>query len=278
MPTELKLPSGVLRINRAGADLGSNPSARLTICVHGLSANSRSFDYIAESIASPENAVVAIDLRGRGWSEITPAGTYGWANHAKDVLDLATALGRTTFDYVGHSMGAFIGMDLAKRAPERVRRLALIDAIGVPEAGAMPSIFAAVQRLGAVHKSADAYVETLKKLGTIAPWNAYWDAHYRYDLVPSGDGVAARTDKTAVMEDVAYATVQQPRSYWPSITMDTLLLRASRPLGHGFIVSEDDRKRFVATAPHARSVDVDANHYGIMMHASTAQHLGEFLK
>jgi pimeloyl-ACP methyl ester carboxylesterase len=269
---ELKLPSGVLRINRFG-----DPGGPLTICVHGLSANSRSFDYLAASLASPEKSVVAIDLRGRGWSEITPAGTYGWASHAKDVLDAATALGATTFDYVGHSMGAFIGLDLAKRAPERIRKLALIDAIGVPEVGALPSIFAAVQRLGAVHKSADAYIETLKKLGTIDPWNPYWDAHYRYDLIPSGDGVSARTDKTAVMEDVAYASTQQPRSYWPSVTMETLLIRAARPLGLGFIVSEDDRTRFVTSAPHARAVDVDANHYGIMMHASTAKHLGEFL-
>jgi pimeloyl-ACP methyl ester carboxylesterase len=273
MTDELKVPSGVLRVNRFG-----DPGGRLTICVHGLSANSRSFDFLAQSMASSERAVVCVDLRGRGWSEITPAGTYGWGNHAKDVLDVATALGRETFDYVGHSMGAFIGMDLAKRAPERVQKLALIDAIGVPETGAMPSIFAAVQRLGAVYPSADAYLAALKKLGTVDPWNRYWDAHYRYDLVPSKEGVVARTDKTAVMEDVAYASLQQPRSYWPSITMETLLLRASRLLGSGFIVSEDDRKRFVTTAPRARSVDIDANHYGIMMHPSTAQHLGEFLK
>ena len=269
---DLQLPSGTVRAQRFGAEHGG-----LVLCVHGLSANSRSFDFLAESLAAPGRSIVAIDLRGRGLSAITGVGTYGWGNHAKDILDAATALGASSFDYVGHSMGAYIGMELARRAPERVRRLALIDAIGVPEAGAMPSIFAAVQRLGAVHASADAYIASLRKLGTIDPWSDYWETHYRYDLVTSGDGVSPRTDKTAVMEDIAYATMQQPRSMWAGLTMATLLLRATRPLGGGFIVSEDDRDGFVAKVARARAEDVDANHYGIMTHATTAKHLRSFL-
>ncbi len=272
-PLDLELAAGHFRAHRFGAEGG-----RLTICVHGLSANSRSFDYLGESLSLPGSTVVAMDLRGRGWSEITAPGTYGWANHARDVVHVAMALGATTFDYVGHSMGAYVGMELARRAPDRVRRLALIDAIGAPEPAAMPSIFAAVARLGASHTDADAYIAAVKKLGTIEPWNATWETHYRYDLVRSGQSVASRTDKAAVMEDVAYAGGQQPRTFWPRLTMETLLLRAGVPLGGGFIVSEEDRRSFLSTAPRARAVDVMANHYGIMTDPTSAEHLRNFFK
>lgn len=91
MPTalDLKLPSGTLRAHRSGA----GPD-RLVLCVHGLSANSRSFDFIARALVSPRRTVVAIDLRGRGWSDITPPGTYGWEN-CRDAAFHARAAGRT---------------------------------------------------------------------------------------------------------------------------------------------------------------------------------------
>ena len=37
--------------------------------------------------------LVAVDLRGRGRSEVTGAGTYGWRSHARDVLGVANAVG-----------------------------------------------------------------------------------------------------------------------------------------------------------------------------------------
>jgi pimeloyl-ACP methyl ester carboxylesterase len=270
----LPLPSGTLRAHRFGP-----AGAPLVVCVHGLSANSRSFDFLGESLASKDRAVVAIDLRGRGWSDVTRAGTYGWANHAKDVLDAADALGAERFDFVGHSMGAYVGMELARQAAHRVGRIVLIDAVGLPEAAAMPPILAAVQRLGAVHADADAYVAAVRRLGTVEPWSKYWDQHYRYDLVPARGGVSPRTHAGAVLEDIAYASTQQPYRLWGSLAMPSLLVRAARPLGTstGFIVSAADRDRFVAQVRGARAVEVDANHYGVITHADTAAHVRSFL-
>ena len=270
---DLKLPSGALRAHRFGAE-----ADRLTLCIHGLSANSRSFDFIAESLASPTSTVVAIDLRGRGWSDITPPGTYGWANHAQDVVATADALGASTFDYIGHSMGAFIGLELARLAPERIRKLVLIDAIGVPEAAALLSISASIQRLGTKHANADAYVAAMRAMGHIEQWNDYWEAYYRYELVPSPDGgVTPRTDRAAVFEDAVYGSTQRPNSYWPAITMDALLLRAARPLGAGYIVTAHDRDQFLASVARSSAVDIDANHYGIVTHQATADNVRRFL-
>jgi pimeloyl-ACP methyl ester carboxylesterase len=267
----LELTSGRLRAHRFGPEGG-----RLTLCVHGLSANSRSFDFLGEELASEGRTLVAIDLRGRGFSAITGLGSYGWRNHARDVLEAATRLGAPRFDYIGHSMGAFIGMEVAQTAPERVERLVLIDAVGVPEAASLLPIIAAVQRLGNVHADADAYVAKVKSLGTVTPWSPVWETHYRYDLVPAEGGVRPRTDHAAVLEDMAYGATQHPRAFWPKLTMKTLLVRSSRPIGHGFIVSASDRAEFLRTAPHAEAVDVDANHYGVMTHPGTAEAIRSF--
>jgi pimeloyl-ACP methyl ester carboxylesterase len=265
------LPSGTLRGERYG------DGAALTLCVHGLSANSRSFSRIGEGLGSSDRKVVAIDLRGRGLSDVSAAGTYGWSNHARDVLAVADPLGVERFDYVGHSMGAYIGMVLATLAPKRVRRMVLIDAVGLPEPLSLVPIAAAVRRLGAVHASADAYIDAIRKLGTIEPWSGYWERHYRYEIVATEGGVRSRTDSAAVLEDMVYASTQSPRALWPAITMDALLVRAARPLGGGFIVSEGDRSGFVVTAPRARAIDIDANHYGVVMHEETVRQIGGFL-
>ena len=87
----------------------------------------------------------------------------------------------------------------------------------------------------------------------------------------------ARTDRAAVLEDIAYGSHQHPPDLWPSIAMRTLLLRAAAPLGGGFILSAADRDRFLATVRRATAVDVDANHYGIMTHTATAAALRSLL-
>ncbi|HEX3344325.1 MAG TPA: alpha/beta fold hydrolase [Polyangiaceae bacterium] len=265
------LPSGTLRAQRFG------DGAALTLCGHGLSANCHSFGFLGETLGSRDRTVIAPDLRGRGLSDVTPAGTYGWDNHAQDVVAIADALGVERFDYVGHSMGAYIGMALARRAPKRIRRMVLIDAVGLPDPLSLVPIAAAVRRLGVVHASADAFVDAVRRLGTIEPWSDHWERHYRYEVVATSSGVRSRTDSAAVLEDMVYASTQSPHAMWPALTMETLLLRASRPIGGGFIVTVRDRDAFVTTAPRARAVEIDANHYGVVMHEETGRQIARFL-
>ncbi len=269
---DLVVASGRLRALQSGHDGG-----RLTLAVHGLSANARSFDALAPEMARGRRAVVAIDLRGRGHSAITGPGTYGWTAHARDVLAVADAFRAESFDYVGHSMGAFIGMEVARLAPRRVGCLVLIDAAGRPEPEALVPIAKGLERLGSVHADADAYVAAVRGLGTVTPWHPTWEAHYRYDLVAAPSGVTPRTDRAAVMEDLAFGAAEDPRLRWAELVMPTLLVRASQPLGGGFVLTEADRDGVLRTAPRAVAVDVAANHYGVMTHADTAQSIRRFL-
>ena len=271
---DLQLPSGSLRALRAGPEGGSP-----VVCVPGLSANARSFDAISAALARAGRHVVALELRGRGFSPATAPGTHGWLHHAEDVLEAATRLGFTAFDLVGHSMGAFVAMQTAALAPDRVRGLVLIDGIGPPDPAAIPPILASVQRLGVLFPSADAYWGTLRGRGVFGAAEELWEAHARYELETVVGGVRARTSSEAVIEDLKYGAEHDAKLFWPSLRMPTLLVRASQPLPptDGFIVGTALRDAFLATVPSAKVVEIDANHYSVIAHRDALRAVCGFL-
>jgi pimeloyl-ACP methyl ester carboxylesterase len=62
------------------------------------------------------------DLRGHGWSEAPPGG-YEKERLANDLLELLDALELERVGYVGHDWGAFAGLLIALRAPQRLSGL-----------------------------------------------------------------------------------------------------------------------------------------------------------
>jgi 3-oxoadipate enol-lactonase len=205
--------------------------------------------------------------RGRGRSEITPLGSYGWDCHVRDLLEIAELYGADSFDVIGHSMGGFIGMSLAAQHPRRCSRLVLIDAVGVPEPTALVSITKSISRLGRTYQSVPALLSYMQAAGTITPWDEFWDSYFAWELEPVDDTVRIRTDLAAVGEDGAYASKQDVYGLWPRLRCPVLLVRASRPMaqGGGLVVSQADAERFAAEARDATVVDVDADHYSILI-------------
>ena len=208
-----------------------------------------------------------MDLRGRGRSDITPAGSYGWDSHVRDLLEIAEQYGADSFDVVGHSMGGFIGMTLAAQYPQRCSRLVLIDAVGAPEPSALLPIAKSVSRLGRTYPSASAMLSDMRAAGTIAPWDAFWDSYFGWELESFDDTVRIRTDLAAVREDSAYGSLQDVYELWPRLRCPVVLVRASRPMvpGGGLVVARADAERFATEARDARVVDVDADHYSILI-------------
>lgn len=272
---DLVLPSGRLRAHRFG-----DPAGHLAICLPGLSSTSRTFDFIGEGLADHGPHVVALDLRGRGYSEVTGPTTYGWAHHARDVLDAASALGARTFDVIGHSMGAYVALEVAQFAPERLRRIVLIDGGGIPRYAAFRAILRGIERLERTYPSADEYVAAVRALGVVTPWNEYWERAYRYDLIAIDGRVRARTSSVAVFEDVVYGASHDPRRLWRALSMPALVLRAGLPMvgRDGFILTEFDTQAIVRAAAAARARDIDANHFGIIVDAATVGAIRAFLR
>ena len=223
--TRIPLSSGVVHVESNGDPLG-----RLVLCVHGLSANCRSFDRLVPALAAAGHHVVTMDLRGRGRSEISSPGTYGWDSHVRDLLEIGDIYGADSFDLVGHSMGGFIGMTLAAHYRRRCRRLVLIDAVGVPEPSALVPIGQSVSRLGRTYPSAAAAVSYVRSSGVISPWNEFWDNYIEWELESAGESaVRIRTDLAAVSEDSADAAEHDVYGLWRRIHCPVLLVRANTP-------------------------------------------------
>ena len=272
---DLTLPSGRLRAHAFG-----DPTKPLVLCLPGISSTSRTFDRIGEALGGKDARVVALDLRGRGLSDVTPPGTYGWLHHAQDVLAAANALGAATFDVIGHSMGAYVALQAAHLAPARIRRLVLIDGLGIPRYSAFRLILRGLERLDRSYATADAYVEAVRALEIVVPWNDYWERAFRYDLIEVDGRVSPRTSSRAVFEDIAYGAWHDPRRLWHDVEMPVLVLRAAVPLAapDGFILTDFDTERFVHLTPSTRAKDIQANHLGIVMHPDTAEAISDFVR
>lgn len=111
------------------------------LALHGWQDNAASFDRLVPLL--PDFHIVAMDFAGHGFSDWRAPGTrYHTLDHVDDVLGVVDALGWTRFRFVGHSMGAGIGVLLAGALPERVGPMVLIDGLGPypGEPGQAPAI------------------------------------------------------------------------------------------------------------------------------------------
>ncbi|KAJ7838530.1 Alpha/Beta hydrolase protein [Mycena olivaceomarginata] len=91
--------------------------------------------YVSSAIFHPVYAdtrlrrfnLVAMDLRGHGWTTAKVEDTYGSEVAAQDVLKLMEALQISTCHLVGVSMGACAALEIAIAAPEKVLSLFLVS-------------------------------------------------------------------------------------------------------------------------------------------------------
>jgi pimeloyl-ACP methyl ester carboxylesterase len=99
------------------------------VFIHGLVMDNLSSFYFTLANPIAEHAeVVLYDLRGHGMSE-RPAGHYAVADLVADLGALLDALAiDRPVTLVGNSFGGLVALTFAAKYPERVARLALIDA------------------------------------------------------------------------------------------------------------------------------------------------------
>jgi pimeloyl-ACP methyl ester carboxylesterase len=272
---DLNLPSGRIRARRWGDE-----GAPLLLCVHGLSANLCAFTYLAEQLESRDRQIVAIDLRGRGRSDVTPPGSYGLDNHARDILDVATALAADEFDLAGWSLGALISMRVALRKGDRLRSVTLIDHAGPADAAALVPIRSGLVRLDAVVPTPDAYLEAIRSGGVIDPWSGFWDAYYSYELEHRPDGSwSPSTSRAAAEEDLYQRWPGDWSDHWRALTMPTLLVRAMKPLNGALIVPDRAVDAFAATNPEVRVVETpESNHFTCIIDPRTLAAMEDLLR
>jgi pimeloyl-ACP methyl ester carboxylesterase len=203
---DVAVPGGALRVGQWGG------GPEVVLAVHGLTANHRSFSALGAAIG-PGFSLVAPDLRGRGRSA-SVAGRAGMAAHALDLVQTLDYLGVDRAAVLGHSMGGFVGVELAAGHPERVSRLVLVDG-GLPlELGPLADrpveeviravVGPALDRLDMTFPSVDAYLQFWRRHPALgADWNVHIEDTYRYDLVGEPPSLRSAVAKEAVLEDSA---------------------------------------------------------------------------
>lgn len=97
------------------------------LLLHGLGATAATWAGFAAELAAHGRRALAVDLRGHGESS-WPGTGYAFGAMATDIAGLIDALELAPVDVVGHSLGGRVGLEVAMRRPELVRRLVLEEA------------------------------------------------------------------------------------------------------------------------------------------------------
>lgn len=103
------------------------------VCLHGFPQSHVMWHRIAPALAE-HFTVVAMDLRGYGWSAIPRDDgarheTYAKRTMAKDVVAVMSELGHARFACLAHDRGARVAYRLGLDQPSRLDRLVLLDVI-----------------------------------------------------------------------------------------------------------------------------------------------------
>ncbi|MDQ2630011.1 MAG: alpha/beta hydrolase [Actinomycetota bacterium] len=101
------------------AEAGSG-GGDVVLCLHGWPQHWYEWRHLMPALAE-SHRVLALDLRGFGWSQ-APKGGYEKENLADDVLAVLDELGLERVKLVGHDWGGWIGFLLSLREPQRIER------------------------------------------------------------------------------------------------------------------------------------------------------------
>ena len=147
---------------------GRGDASNVALLVHGLTGRAGAFEALVEELG-PEAGVpsggwrfLAPDLRGRGASRGLAGGEGGIPEHARDLLALLDREGLEKVVFVGHSLGAMIGVYIAAEHPECLSGLVLVDGGADVTDEVYELTLPAVERLGRSYPSREAYVEHVK--------------------------------------------------------------------------------------------------------------------
>jgi pimeloyl-ACP methyl ester carboxylesterase len=135
---------------------GSGPDL---VLIHGLTGNLAVWHLHIVPLLWDHFTVTTYDLRGHGYSSMTPTG-YDADRMVDDLAGLLDALEIERPSLVGHSYGADIALYFAHRLPERVEQVVAIE-------GALPALVHARSR--EAWEGWDHWVEMLERSGHTVP-------------------------------------------------------------------------------------------------------------
>jgi lipase len=221
------------------------------VCLHGVTGYAGVYQRLAEE-RWPERRVLAFDLRGHGRSGWEPPWTF--ATHVADLVETSEALGLSTADWVGHSFGGRLVLELASAHPQLVRRAVLLD----PAIQLLPEVALAVadfERREPVYGSAAEYVEERLLLYPDSPRAAIeHEAAEHLEQQPDGSLRRRTCQGAAVSIYGELASDPPPPS---TLRAETLLLYAP---AYGLVRADQVEAYHTALGDRLRIVEVPGMH------------------
>lgn len=179
------------------------------ILLHGYPLNRSIWKGVIPFLQDISN-VVFPDLRGHGNSPV-PEGEYSMETMAADVTALMDKMKIERAIIVGHSMGGYVSLALARYFPERMLGLGLIGTQAVPDT---PERFQArmetiqeIQKKGTGVVSASMINRLTQDRKLDAPLKSIMDYATTQGLIGTLQGIAKREDATAWLASVAVPTL-----------------------------------------------------------------------
>lgn len=266
-------------------------AAPALLAVHGITSTHMSWTQVIRGLHRRYD-IYAPDLRGRGGSRNLP-GPFGLRAHAEDLLALLDAHDIGKALYVGHSLGAYIGVVFAGLAPHRLTGLVLLDggvALPLPEGQtahtALEQILGpALTRLEMSFPDHASYREFWRRHPAFQDpreWSAELEAAFDYDLVGEPPRLRSSVNPAAVRADGRGPLDPGMARCLDEVRVPTLLLTAPRGVLNQPqpMLSAQGVVAAVGRNPNIRALEIpDTNHYTILLGTgapAVARHIDRF--
>jgi pimeloyl-ACP methyl ester carboxylesterase len=267
-------PAGLHRI--AYREWGDPRNRDVLVCVHGLTRSGQDFDELARALRA-RFRVVCPDVAGRGDSDrLADAKLYVWAQYVADMVTLIARLDVETVNWLGTSMGGFIGMALAAQNGTPVRKLILNDAGPVIGKASLERIRAYVGAapMFPTIEDAEKYIRTIS-----APFGPHSDAQWRFLtetwVRKNEDGNWRPHYDPRIVEP--FPAGDKDVDVWAvydAVRCPTLLIRGE----HSDVVSRQTVAEMTRRGPKAKVVEIrGVGHAPTLLHAEQSAIVRDFL-
>lgn len=257
---------------------GDPRNREVLVCVHGLTRSSSDFDELARTLCG-QFRVVCPDVAGRGDSErLADPKLYTWAQYVADMVTLIARLDVESVNWLGTSMGGFVGMALAAQHGSPVRKLILNDAAPVIAKSALERIgsYVGAAPVFASLEEAEKYVRSVA-----APFGEHSDAQWRTlteSWVRRNEDGSWRPHYDLRIAEAYRATLpEKDLEMWPlydAVRCPTLLIRGER----SDVVSRETADAMARRGPKAKVVEFKGvGHAPTLLHPDQIAVVRDFL-
>ncbi|MFT6528900.1 MAG: pimeloyl-ACP methyl ester carboxylesterase [Psychrosphaera sp.] len=255
----IKLPSGII----AALENTHQPNQIPILAIHGWLDNAASFIPLMNEL--PEYNWTAIDLPGHGNSYHRPPHTHyhfiDWVSDLINIIDVK--YGNKPVVIVGHSLGGMLATVLAGVYPELVKKLVVIDAVGLVTQSegateirkALDSRIAQSKKQKTKHISLNVAIKARANAGKIKSTSA--ELLVRRNIDETEGGFEWKTDKRLRTSSPVRLSEQQSISIIQHIASPVMLFVAK----DGYEMVKSGYKKYKSYYPNLIKKDVIGAHH-----------------